>query len=350
MQQIVIPKIGTPDVLTLREAPDPEPGAGEVRIRVRASGINFADIMARMGLYQDAPPLPSVVGYEVSGVVDAVGPDVERVKPGARVLSMTRFGGYSDVVVVPEMQALELPESMTFEQAAAIPVNYLTAWVMLVRLGNVQPNERLLIHAAAGGVGQAALQIARWRGVEDIFGTASPGKHERLRSLGVRHCIDYRSQNFETEIRRITGGKGVHVILDAVGGDSFRKSYRSLAPMGRLCLFGASSVAPGKKRNILFAMRKVMAMPKFKPIDLMNENRGVFGVNMGHLWDEAALLQAMLVDIVKLVESGVFSPVVDKTFPFGQASDAHQYIQDRKNFGKVLLLTDAGDAAHGDGN
>lgn len=350
MQQIVIPKIGTPGVLTLRESPDPEPGAGQVRIRVRASGINFADIMARMGLYQDAPPLPAVVGYEVAGVIDKLGADVEGLEPGMRVLSMTRFGGYSDVVVVPALQVLAMPENLSFEQAAAIPVNYLTAWVMLIRLGNLQPNERVLIHAAAGGVGQAALQIARWRGVEEIFGTASPGKHERLRKLGVRHCIDYRSKDFEVEVRRITSGKGVHLIIDAVGGHSFSKSYRSLASLGRLCLFGASSVAPGTKRSIVTALRGLMAMPKFKPIDLMNENRGVFGVNMGHLWDEAALLQSMLVDIVNLVEKGTFAPVVDKTFPFSEAAAAHQYIQDRKNFGKVLLLPDARDAAHGEGD
>lgn len=342
MQQIVIPKFGRPEVLTLREAPDPEPGEDEVRIRVRASGINFADIMARMGLYPDAPPLPAVVGYEVSGVIDKVGASVEGLESGMRVMSMTRFGGYSDVVVVPSLQVLKLPENVSFEQAAAVPVNYLTAWVMLIRLGNLQPNERVLIHAAAGGVGQAALQIARWRGVEEIFGTASPGKHERLHELGVRHCIDYRSKDFAEEVARITDGKGVHVIIDAVGGASFRKSYNSLAPMGRLCVFGASSLAPDNKRSIIAAVRGLMAMPKFKPVDLMDKNRGVFGVNMGHLWDEAAILQAMLVDIVKLVEQGTFAPVVDKTFPFAQAADAHQYIQDRKNFGKVLLIAQPG--------
>ena len=340
MQQIVIPRIGTPDVLSLREAPDPEPGPGEVRIRVRASGINFADIMARMGLYPDAPPVPCVVGYEVSGVVDAVGSGVERVKEGMRVLSMTRFGGYSDVVVAPEGQVLPLADETSFETAAAMPVNYLTAWMMLVRLGHLQPSERILIHAAAGGVGQAALQIARWVGVEEIYGTASAGKHERLKELGVRHCIDYRNQDFEVELRRLTEGRGVHLIIDAVGGSSFSRSYRSLAPMGRLFLFGASTVAPGAKRSVIAAVRGLMSMPKFKPVKLMQENRGVFGVNLGQLWDEAELLAGMLRQILDLVEQGKLSPVVDKTFRFSEAAKAHQYIQDRKNFGKVLLLPD----------
>jgi NADPH:quinone reductase-like Zn-dependent oxidoreductase len=336
MQQVWIPRIGGPDVLEVREAPDPEPGAGEVRVRVEAAGINFADIMARMGLYPDAPKLPTVVGYEASGVVDAIGDGVTRVAVGDRVMGMTRFGGYSDVVVIPEGQAIKIGDSVSFETAAAIPVQYLTAWMMLIRLGNLQKGERVLIHSAGGGVGLAAIQMAVWRGAE-IYGTASAGKHEQLKAAGVHHCIDYRNQDFQAEIARLTDGKGVHLIIDAVGGDSFKKSYASLATMGRLFLFGASSFAPGKKRSILAAVRGFMALPKFKPIPLMDQNRGVFGVNLGHMWHLTAELTEMLTEIVGLVEQGVFTPVVDKTFPFAEAADAHRYIQDRKNYGKVLL-------------
>ena len=337
MRQVWIPKLGSPSVLEVREAPDPDPGPGEVRVRVSAAGVNFADIMARMGLYPDAPKLPAVVGYEVSGVVDALGEDVAGPAPGTRVLAMTRFGGYSDVVCVPAIQVVAIADDVSFESAAAMPVNYITAWLMLIRLGNVQKGDRVLIHAAAGGVGQAALQMAWWRGAE-IYGTASPGKHERLRELGVHHCIDYRSQDFETEIRRITDGKGVHLIIDAVGGASFKKSYRSLAPMGRLFLFGASSFAPGNKRSIIAALKGLMSLPKFKPIPLMNENRGVFGVNLGHLWDQAEQLLSMISEMLVLIDQGALSPVVDATFSFDKAAEAHQYIQDRKNFGKVLLV------------
>jgi NADPH:quinone reductase-like Zn-dependent oxidoreductase len=339
VRQVWIPKIGAPSVLEVREAPDPEPGPGEVRVRFAAAGINFADIMARMGLYPDAPKLPAVVGYEGAGTVDAVGEGVTDIAAGSRALAMTRFGGYSDVVCVPRNQVVPIADSLSFEKAAAIPVNYLTAWIMLIRLGNLQRGERVLIHAAAGGVGQAAVQIATWRGAE-ILGTASPGKHDRLNAAGVAHCIDYTSQDFETEVARITGGKGVHVIIDAVGGKSFAKSYRSLAPLGRLFLFGASTMATGKKRSVISALSGLMAMPKFKPIPLMNENRGVFGVNMGHLWEQSDQLIAMLGEIRELVERGVLDPVVDATFPFSKAADAHHYIQDRKNFGKVLLTPD----------
>ena len=337
MKQSWITKIGAPEVLQVREAPDPEPGPGEVRIRVAAAGVNFADVMARMGLYMDAPPVPCVVGYEVAGVIDAIGDGVRGLASGDRVVSLTRFGGYTDVAVVSEIQASKLPDSMSFETAAAIPVQWLTAWLMLVRLGNVQAGERVLVQAAAGGVGQAAVQICKWRGAT-VLGTASPGKHERLRALGCDHCIDYRSQDFAEEVQKITNGAGVHIALDAVGGKSFKKSYESLAPMGRLFMFGASSIATGPRRSLLSAAKTLTSMPKFKPIPLMNDNRGVFGCNLGHLWDEAEVLRAMMDDIIAHVADGTFTPNVDATFPLTDAAAAHQYIQDRKNFGKVLLI------------
>jgi synaptic vesicle membrane protein VAT-1 len=338
MKQVWIPKIGTPEVLEVREAADPTPGAGEVRVRVHAAGINFADIMARMGLYPDAPPVPSVVGYEVSGVVDALGAGVQGVSEGQRVTAMTRFGGYTDTLIVPAGQIAPIADAMSFETAAAIPVNYLTAWLMLVRLGNVQAGERVLVHAAAGGVGQAALQICLLKGAE-VIGTASAPKHERLRAAGVAHCIDYRSQDFEAEVKRITKGEGVHIALDAVGGKSFGASYRSLASLGRLFVFGSSSAAPGNRRNILAALKSLASVRKFGPMDLMDKNRGVFGVNLGHLWHIGDEMAVMLKEIVALTEAGKLAPVVDATFPLERASDAHAYIQARKNFGKVLLTT-----------
>ncbi|HJZ89154.1 MAG TPA: medium chain dehydrogenase/reductase family protein [Polyangia bacterium] len=336
MKQVWITKLGGPEVLEVREAPDPEPGPGQVRVRVQASGINFADILARIGLYPDAPKLPAVVGYEVAGTVDRVGPGTTGVAAGARVVAMTRFGGYSDLVVVPAEQVAVLPAHLSFEKAAAIPVNYLTAWIMLVHLGNVRKGDRVLVHAAAGGVGQAALQICRWRGAE-VIGTASASKHERLRALGVAHCIDYTREDFEAAVARITGGAGVDIVIDAVGGKSFRKSYRALAPLGRLYLFGVSSFAPGERRSLIAAARGLLAMPTFRPIPLMNDNRGVHGVNVGHLWREQAKLRAMLTEIVRLCGEHTFDPIAERSFPFEHAGEAHAYIQARKNFGKVVL-------------
>jgi NADPH:quinone reductase-like Zn-dependent oxidoreductase len=336
MRQVWISRKGGPTVLEVREAPDPTPAAGQVRVRVAAAGVNFADIMARMGLYPDAPPIPCVVGYEVGGTVDAVGDGVAGVRVGDRVLALTRFGGYSDVVCVPEVQVAKLPASLTLEKAAAIPVNYLTAWIMLVHVGSLHAGETVLVHAAAGGVGQAALQLALWRGAR-VIGTASASKHARLKSLGVAECIDYHTQDFEAEVKRITSGRGVDLVIDAVGGDSFKKSYRALAPLGRLFMFGVSSMAPGERFSLFAALRGLFAMPKFKAIPMMDDNKGAFGVNMGHLWDRAEELKKMLLEILALVEQGKVDPIIDKTFPFAEAAAAHTYIQAHKNFGKVLL-------------
>ena len=336
MRQIWIPKTGEPEVLEVREAPDPEPQAGEVRVRVRASGINFADVLARMGLYPDAPPLPAVVGYEAAGIVDGVGDGVEGFTDGDRVLAFTRFGGYSDVVCAPAEFVAPIPEELDFGGAASIPVNWLTAWLMLVRLGNVRVGDKVLVHACAGGVGTAAIQICRSRGAE-VIGTASAGKHQRLREMGVAHCIDYRNQDFETEIRRLTDDRGVDIALDAVGGESFKKSYRSLASLGRLFVFGVSSFAPGTRRSMVAALSGMWKMPSFKPLNLMDRNRGVFGINLGHLWDRGPELRSMLDEMLALFADGTFKPVVDRSFSFDEAGKAHRYIQERKNFGKVIL-------------
>lgn len=336
MRQVWITKAGAPEVLQVQEAPDPMAGPNEVRIRVAAAGINFADIMARMGQYPDAPPIPCVVGYEVSGVVDQAGAGVTHLKEGDRVVTLCRFGGYSDVVVVPANYAREIPDNVETVAAAAIPVNYATAWIMLVRLGNVQAGDTVLVHAAAGGVGQAALQICQWRGAQ-VIGTASASKHDRLKKAGVAHCIDYTTQDFEVEVKRYTEGRGVDIVIDAVGGKSYKQSYRSLAPLGRMFCFGASSFSQGERRSYLRILRGLASMPFFHPLPLMDKNRGVFGTNMGHLWDVMDRLGSDLDTILQLTADGTFTPVVDQIFPFDQAPEAHRYMQSRKNFGKVLL-------------
>ena len=203
MRAVVITRHGPPEVLKVEERPDPPVGPGEVRIAVRAAGINFADTMARAGVYPDAPKPPSVVGYEVAGEVESVGDGVEGTKVGDRVLAGTRFGGYAELVSVPDGQIVPLPDRLSFEQGAAFPVNYATAYAGLVIMGGLKEGERALIHAAAGGVGISAIQIAKWRGAE-IFGTASASKHEAIKGQGVDHAIDYRSQDFRDEVMRRT--------------------------------------------------------------------------------------------------------------------------------------------------
>jgi NADPH:quinone reductase-like Zn-dependent oxidoreductase len=336
MRQVVITRHGSPRVLRVREAEEPRAGPGQVRIRVFAAGVNFADLLARMGLYPDAPRPPCVVGFEVAGIIDEVGGDVFHLKPGTRVAAIIPHGGHSEIVVAPSVAVFPLPESLPFETAAALPVNYLTAWIMLVHLGNLQKGQHVLIHSAGGGVGLAAIQFCRWRGAP-VIGVASGHKHERLRAMGVRHCVDSRTDDFEREVQRLTDGRGVDVVLDAVGGASFRKSYRCLAPLGRLFVYGSSSLAPSKRRRLASVVLGLIRMPRFHPIRLMNQNRGVFGVHLGHLGDQPVLLRNAMERLLTLTAAGTLAPVVDRVFPFEEAAAAHSYIQERKNFGKVLL-------------
>lgn len=338
MRQIWITKAGPPEVLQVREAPDPQPAAGEVRIRVRAAGINFADLMARVGLYPDAPKLPCVVGYEVSGVVDAVGAGVTRVAVGARVFGMPRFGGYSDTILVKEAQAFEMPAAMSFEEAAALPVVYLTAHHMMLFTGNLRRKSTVLIHSAAGGVGLAAIQLAKLHDCE-IFGIASKGKHAFLTEHGCQHPID-NDADYVAEIRSLTGGRGVDLVLDPVGGKSWTEGYELLAPAGRLVAFGLSAAASGKKRSLLHAAAQVVKVKKWSPMKLMDDNKAVQGVNMGHLFGEIAMLAVQFEALVGMYEKGAIKPYVDRTFAFSEAPAAHHYIHDRKAKGKVLLVPD----------
>jgi|SRR5579862_47125 len=339
MRQIWITKAGAPDVLEIKEAPDPDPGASELRIRVEASGVNFADILGRMGLYPDLPPIPVVVGYEVGGRVDAVGPGVDPGWVGRDVFAMTRFGGYADVVCVPENQVFARPKGMSAEQGAAIPVNYFTAWQLVVVMGGLKAGETMLVHSAGGGVGIAATQIAKYIGAT-VIGTASAAKHAALQGQGVDHLIDYRTEDFESRAREITKGRGVELILDAVGGDSFKKGYRLLSPTGRLGMFGISSAATGKEPSMVSMLRTIASMPwfQFTPLALLNANKGVFGVNLGHLWGEVDRIRGWAGQLLELWEKGVVRPQIARTFRFDDASAAHHYIQDRKNIGKVLLV------------
>jgi len=336
MRQVWIRRAGPPEVLEVRSSPDPRAGQGQVRIRVRAAGINFADLLARMGLYPDAPKLPCVVGYEVSGIVDAVGEGVSGFAVGDRVFAMPRFGGYSDTVVVDTSQAFPMPPKMTFEEGAALPVVYLTAYNMMLFTGSLRPGSNVLIHSAAGGVGLAAIQIAKTRGCT-IFGTASPSKHDFLRSQGVAHPID-SGGDYAAAVRRIVADRGVDLVLDPVGGKSWSEGYELLGPCGRLVAFGLSSASSGKKRNLVHAAIALLNVKKFSPITLMSDNKTLSGTNMGHLFGRPDLLRPQFEALLAMYEAGQIRPHVDRSFRFDEAAAAHHFIHDRKATGKVLLV------------
>ncbi len=342
MRAVVLTGTGGPEVLQVQERPDPAVGPGEVRIAVRAAGINFADTLARVGLYPDAPKAPCVLGYEVAGEVESVGEGVSDHAAGDRVMAPTRFGGQAELVTVPAEQVLPLPEALGFEQGAAFPVNYGTAQAALFVMGGLKQGERVLIHAAAGGVGIAATQLARNAGAE-IFGTASGSKHDAIREQGVAHAIDYRTDNFADEVMRITSGEGIDLAIDAIGPSSFRKDYRLLRPGGRLVMYGLSESADEGGRNLAATIKSLAKMPLatmpwWKSLMMINENRGVFGLNLLAWWDREGSLDRLIVPLIADLEAGRIEPVVAEAFPFESAGDAHRYIAERRNIGKVVLF------------
>jgi synaptic vesicle membrane protein VAT-1 len=335
MRALVLTKRGTPDdALAVRDWPDPEVGSGQIRIRVQAAGLNFADVLARVGLYPDAPKPPTVMGYEVAGEVESVGPASDGFQPGDRVVAGTRFKGFAELVTTDIGNVLRIPEGMTFEEAAALPVAYGTAYAAIGLLAAVRPGETVLVHAAAGGVGIAALQVLGDRGAV-VIGTASASKHDAVLAQGADHVIDYRNQDVKREVMKITDGRGVDVVLDALG--TFRESYAMLRPGGRMVMYGASRLLTGDRRNMAKAVRAVVRMPRFNALKLMNENRSAMGLNLLKLWDERGSLDEVLTPLADLVERGVVRPVVSETFPFERAGEAHRYIQERRNVGKVVL-------------
>jgi NADPH:quinone reductase-like Zn-dependent oxidoreductase len=337
MKALLITEHGPPEVLRVQERPDPRPGPGEVRISVRAAGINFADLLARVGLYPDAPKPPCVVGYEVAGEVESLGERVEGISVGDRVLGGTNFGGYAELAVTGADNVVPLPDDWSFEHGAAMPVVYATAYAALVRYGNVREGERVLVHAAAGGVGIAATQLAKILGAE-LFGTASTSKHEAIRGFGVDHPIDYRTQDFVKEVRRITGEKRpLDLVMDAIGGKSFRKSFSLLGAGGRLVCFGASAVQSGEQRSRPRAAMALAQMPLFHPLKLMSESKSVIGLNMKTLWDAKRSMREYVEPLRGWIAEGRIRPVVARSFPLEQGAEAHRFLHEGKNVGKVVL-------------
>jgi NADPH:quinone reductase-like Zn-dependent oxidoreductase len=326
MRAVVITEHGPPEVLQVQERPDPVAGPGQVVIEVRAAGVNFADLMARVGLYAPAPKPPAIIGYEVAGTIVATGEGVDPARVGERVMAATRFGGYASRVAVLAADAIPVPDALSFAEAAAIPVNYATAHAALETL---KPGERVLIHAAAGGVGIAATQLARRRGAH-VLGAASPAKLPRL---DLDEPIDHTRRGWH---RRVAP---VDLVLDAIGGRSFRRSYRLLRPGGRLVAFGASSTYAGERRSLLRAAPEALRMVRgFDLIKQMEASKTIIGLNMLALWDDRGTLEPWITPLRELLEDGTIRPVVAAEVPFHDAPEAHRMLTERRNVGKVVLV------------
>ena len=339
MRAMVVRKYGPPENFELREWPEPAAKPGECLVRVRAVGINFADLLQRMGLYPGTPKAPFIPGFEVAGTVERA-PEGAAVAPGQRVVAMTRFNAYAELAACPAEGTFAIPDSLSFEDAVAIPVNYLTAYHSMFEMGNLREGDRVLIHGAAGGVGVAAVQLARERKLV-TFGTAGPSKQEFLRKLGVDHPIDYTRENFVHAVRRVAP-QGIEMVLDPIGGKSFAHSLQCLGTMGRLVAFGFSAAAgPSGKRSLPRAAKAFAQMPRISPLKLMERNQAVIGVHMGRMQGREDVMRREMLELLRMYAAGAIRPVVGKAFPLAEAAAAHRYIHDRKNVGKVVLTVSA---------
>jgi NADPH:quinone reductase-like Zn-dependent oxidoreductase len=343
-ERIIIPRAGGPDVLTLQSFTPQAPGAGEVAIEVEAVGINLADVFCRLGLYDAAPPLPFSPGFEVSGVVTAVGEGVTAFARGDRVFAVTLFGGYSSHLVIGTERVRRLPDHWSHEEGAAFPVVFLTAYHGLVHLGQLNAGETVVVQSAAGGVGIAGCQLARAMGATVIGTVGSESKRSVALEAGAQNVVVSRDYDVWKQINEITGGDGVDVILETVGGSQMRQGFNSLRPGGRLLLCGFSDMMqPGGARNWLKLAWRYLRTPRFNPFKLVPSNRSVTGFHLVYLWNKVDLLESALGRMLSMVERGEVKPVVGRTFPFERAGEAHTHLQSRQAIGKVILLRERDD-------
>lgn len=336
-RSIEIARSGGPGVMKVRRGPVPVPGPGQVLIDVAYAGVNFADVVMRQGFYEAAPKPPFVPGFEVAGTVTAIGEGVDEIRLQDRVLGVTKFGGYTSHLCLGAAQVRAVPEGIGLAQAAALPAVYGTAWIALQDIARVRPGETLLCHAIAGGVGTAALQIGKHLGLR-VIGTASTDdKLAFAKGQGLDVGINYAREDFLPRVMSETGGLGVDVCLDSVGGRVLDRSFRSLAPGGRLVLVGAADLWPSSPLGWLRAGYEAVTMRRFTVSELVRENRSVGGLQLLRLWDRLGDRGGALDELVRLLGTGVVRPVIDREFPLEAAGDAHEYLEARRTKGKVVL-------------
>ncbi|XP_056152822.1 synaptic vesicle membrane protein VAT-1 homolog [Lampris incognitus] len=316
-----------------------QPASKEVRVRLRACGLNFAELLGRQGMYELLPPPPVTMGMEGAGVIEAVGEEVTERKVGDRVILMSQSGMYQEVVIVPVHYTFPMPDSMSFEEGAALPINYLTAYMMLFEMANIRPGKSVLIHMAAGGVGIAATQLCRTVQDVTVFGTASANKHDTITQGGVTHPIDYRTKDYVDEIRKISP-KGVDIVLDPLGGSDTQKGYSLLKPMGQIIVFGAANAVTGQKKNLLALAKTWYNQLSVSTQKLMQANKAISGFHLGHIREEELIIRTMTT-LLDLYSQGKIKPHIDSSFHFEEVADAMRRMHERQNIGKVILLPEA---------
>ncbi|NP_001116167.1 uncharacterized protein LOC100036826 [Xenopus laevis] len=317
----------------------PAPKAGEVLVRVKACGLNFADLMARQGVYDRLPSLPVSLGMECAGIVEELGEGVTDRQVGDKVMVLNRFGLWQELVTIQTNHTFLMPGGMSFEEGAAFLVNYITAYMILFHFGNLRPNQSVLIHMAAGGVGTAAVQLCKTVDNITIFGTASASKHENLKENGVSHPIDYRGNDYVEEVRKVSP-KGVDIVMDPLGGTDTCKAFNLLKPMGKLVIYGAANLLTGQKKNLMALAKSWWNQFSVTAMQLIGANKAVCGFHLGHLDEELELITSVVTTLLDLYKQGKIKPKIDTMFSFEQVGDAMRQMQEKKNVGKVVLIPD----------
>ena len=320
----------------LREMSDPVAGPGQVAIRAEAFGLNYADVMARQGLYEDCPPLPAIIGYEVVGRIVGLGESVSDFAIGQRVAALTRFGGYGQVAVTSAMGVVAIPEDMPVGTAAALATQYGTAYYCAEEMVRLFPGDHVLVQAAAGGVGTALVQLAKRRGCV-VYGTAGTDtKLEYLRSLGVDHPINYQKEDFEQAVRKIVGSRGLDVVFDSIGGKSVRKGMALLGSGGRIVCYGAAAMSGNK--NVFKMLGVAAGFGLLSPIPLLQQSQGILGVNMLRIADNRPeTLRRVLREVTDLVLDGALSPFTGEEFAEHELPLAHEKLASRSTVGKLVI-------------
>lgn len=323
-------------MVKVKETPNPSLKDGQAIVRVKAAGLNYAEVVIRTGFYPDAPAFPFIPGYEFAGVVENT-QKTNQIKTGDRVVGVTMFGAQAQYVAVDEGQMLKIPDSLEFEQAAALPVNYLTAYFALHNLGHIRKGERVLIHSCAGGVGTAAAQLALAEGAEIYGTTSSAEKIDYLKKMGVQHPINYQQSDFADIINQKTSGRGVNLVLDSVGGSVFRRSLKLLAPGGRIICYGVTDMMSGGRKKIWRILLKYLTSPKVKVLDLVQHNRCVFGLALNRFIDDKDSIMPTLGKIIELCAKGVIRPYIGKSYSYDKVSEGHAWLESGRGFGKIIL-------------
>lgn len=327
---------GPPDVLTLRNEPDPTPRTGEVRIRTQAIGVNYIDVLGRLGNGSRDLRAPFVPGLEVSGIVDMVAPGVKGFKEGDAVLAYTRSGGYADMICVPHTQVFARFPWMDENDGAALAIDYLTAFVCLAVLGALREEDTVLIHGAHNSVGVAAIHIARIAGARAV-GTAPDRFHDALREQGIAEVIDPFVSDYQVAVRDLTKGRGVALIMNPYLDIHWRMNYHLLAPAGRLVNYGGASAFGEQPAAWKQALMALFGAPAYTPARLQRDSKGVAGFNVDLLWQDGARVDVWMAQILDWYDQALFRPVVSTVFRLDQAADAHRFVEEERGLGKVLL-------------